>query len=252
MALLLLAVLLGAAAAAHLNVDDDNEKIIGGFECEPHSQPWQVRLDISYGDENFMCGGSLISERWVITAAHCYEQHHIVMHLGDHDTTYVEDTEQLIEMEKAIPYPKYDNRTKNHDIMLVKLAKPAQFNAAVQPIEVSQICPVARTSCLVSGWGKTVWAKGPKKLRCLKVPVLSDFECEGYYQNRITSNMFCAGYKEGGKDSCQGDSGGPLVCNGELTGIVSWGDGCALENSPGVYTKVCKYNAWIDEVLANN
>ncbi|XP_066495174.1 trypsin-like [Tiliqua scincoides] len=253
MAIILFAVLLGAAAAAHLNVYDDDDKIIGGFECPAHSQPWQVFF--TYGNGNRWCGGSLINERWIISAAHCYKSPNtLVAHLGEHDTTQEEGMEQHIRVEKAIPYPKYNSRTTDHDFMLVKLAEPAQFNAFVQPIEVSQSCPVAGTSCLVSGWGNvlTTGVEYPDKLQCLEVPVLSASTCKLAYPGRITSNMFCAGYTEGGKDSCQGDSGGPLVCNGELTGVVSWGIGCAQKNYPGVYTTVCNYKAWIDEVLANN
>ncbi|XP_042296209.1 cationic trypsin-like [Sceloporus undulatus] len=92
----------------------------------------------------------------------------------------------------------------------------------------------------------------PDALQCLNVPILSASTCHASYPGRITSNMFCAGYTEGGKDSCQGDSGGPLVCNGKLTGVVSWGAGCAQKSYPGVYTPVCNYKAWIEEVLANN
>uniref|UniRef100_A0A8D0H3T6 Peptidase S1 domain-containing protein n=1 Tax=Sphenodon punctatus TaxID=8508 RepID=A0A8D0H3T6_SPHPU len=138
--------------------------------------------------------------------------------------------------------------------MLIKLAKPARFNAFVQPIPIANSCPVTGEQCLVSGWGNllTSGVKYPDLLQCLDVPILSDSTCRSSYPGRITSNMFCAGYTAGGKDSCQGDSGGPLVCNGELTGVVSWGIGCAQKNNPGVYTTVCNYRSWIEETIANN
>ncbi|XP_067411411.1 trypsin II-P29-like [Emydura macquarii macquarii] len=142
----------------------------------------------------------------------------------------------------------------NNDIMLVKLAQPAQFSAYVQPVPISDKCPVPGTECLVSGWGNllTSGVQYPAALQCLDVPILADSVCRAVYPGRITTNMFCAGYIEGGKDSCQGDSGGPVVCDGELTGVVSWGIGCAEKNHPGVYTTVCNYKAWIAEVIANN
>uniref|UniRef100_A0A8B9WFZ9 trypsin n=2 Tax=Bos TaxID=9903 RepID=A0A8B9WFZ9_BOSMU len=95
-------------------------------------------------------------------------------------------------------------------------------------------------------------ASYPDVLQCLKAPILSDSSCKSAYPGQITSNMFCAGYLEGGKDSCQGDSGGPVVCSGKLQGIVSWGYGCAQKNKPGVYTKVCNYVSWIKQTIASN
>ncbi|XP_054855111.1 trypsin-3-like [Eublepharis macularius] len=256
MAIFLYVVLLGVAVATPLNGyggGDDDDKIIGGYECLAHSQPWQVFL--TYGAGYRWCGGSLINDRWIISAAHCYKNPRtLVAHLGEHDTTVEEGTEQHIQVEKAIRYPQYNERTTDHDFMLIKLSQPARFNAFVQPIDVSESCPVAGDICLVSGWGntRTTGVIYPDNLQCLNVPILSASTCQASYPGRITSNMFCAGYTEGGKDSCQGDSGGPVVCNGKLSGVVSWGIGCAQKNYPGVYATVCNYRAWIDEVMANN
>ncbi|CAG7819211.1 unnamed protein product [Allacma fusca] len=81
------------------------------------------------------------------------------------------------------------------------------------------------------------------------VPIIADDRCKEFYgKNEIFETMVCAGYRQGGTDSCQGDSGGPLVCNGELTGIVSWGVGCARPSYPGVYTQVSYYTKWIESL----
>ncbi|XP_041426449.1 serine protease 3 S homeolog isoform X2 [Xenopus laevis] len=264
-------VLMFLAVAAAAPLDDD--KIIGGYECTPHSQPWQVYLTQN-GDR--WCGGSLISPRWIISAAHCYvPPKTMVAHLGEHDLNKKETTEQHIQVENIYMHHGYNEDTYDNDIMLVKLAEPAQYNQYVQPIPVARSCPKAATECLVSGYGNLL-AYGVKyadQLQCLDLPILSESSCKASYPKKISENMFCAGFLEGGKDSCQnmscktrlelitslstiilygGDSGGPLICNGELYGVVSWGWYCARKDLPGVYAKVCNYLDWIQDITNNN
>ncbi|KAM4735097.1 trypsin-1-like isoform 1-T1 [Anableps anableps] len=227
----------------------DDDKIVGGYECQPHSQPHQVSLNAGY----HFCGGSLVNESWVVSAAHCNVFNQIEVRLGEHNIKIHEGTEQFISPSLVIPHPQYNHFTIDNDIMLIKLSRPAILNQYVQPIALPTSCAPVSTMCKVSGWGDT---KDPTvdntKLRCVDVPVLSDSVCRNSYPDMITSSMFCAGYLEGGKDSCQNDSGGPLVCNGELQGVVSWGIGCAEKNHPGVYTKVCSFNNWLESTMANN
>ncbi|XP_041032784.1 trypsin-3-like isoform X1 [Carcharodon carcharias] len=247
MRLFLLVSLLGLAVAG------DDDKIINGYSCPPHSQPWQV---IFTTDTYRWCGGSVINEWWILSAAHCEQPAHtLVAYIGDHDTNVHEGTEQYIGASKVIIHPHYNPQTLDNDVMLVKLSSPVQFNSYVRPIELSSSCPTAGLQCLVSGWGNLLndgEVLYPADLQCLDVPVLSPSTCQKAYPGSITSSMFCAGFMEGGKDSCQGDSGGPLVCNEKLEGIVSWGIGCAERNYPGVYTKVCNYTSWIRDTMENN
>ncbi|XP_067245921.1 trypsin-2-like [Chanodichthys erythropterus] len=224
------------------------DEIIGGYECPPHSQPWQVYLIAG----RKLCGGSLINERWVVSAAHCkFLRSHLNIHLGKHNKSVNEATEQKIGAEKMIRHLEYNDQPFNNDIMLIKLRKPAIINKYVKPIPLTTSCSSAGEQCLVSGWGKT-GVGSAYSLQCLKLPVLSKKQCKGAYGTSITENMFCAGFMEGGKDSCQGDSGGPLVCNGKLSGVVSFGKGCARPGFPGVYTEVCRYTDWIKDIIANN
>ncbi|XDV29450.1 hypothetical protein PO909_032577 [Leuciscus waleckii] len=224
------------------------DKIIGGYECPPHSQPWQVYLT----DGHYLCGGSLIKKRWIVSAAHCsFIRRQLVIHLGKHNVSVTEGTEQRIDAEKEIRHPNYNDQTLNNDIMLIKLRKPAIFNKYVKPIRLATSCSSAGEQCLVSGWGKT-GVHTASVLQCLNLPVLSSAQCRGAYGAKITKNMFCAGFMEGGKDSCQGDSGGPVVCKRKLKGVVSWGEGCAEPDFPGVYTEVCRYTDWIKSIIANN
>ncbi|XP_004629177.1 cationic trypsin-3-like [Octodon degus] len=256
---LLLLVFLGTAVA--LPIDDDDDKIIGGYTCPKNSLPYQVSLNTG----SHKCGGSLITDQWVLSAAHCYKRNvRIQVRLGEHDIDVVEGDEQFIDVQKIVVHPNYTPEDTtvngvaqfkyNNDIMLLKLKKPASLNSQVSMVSLPKSCPTAGTQCLVSGWGNTViiGSKYPSLLQCLSAPVLSDAACHNSYPGRISNNMFCLGFLEGGKDSCQGDSGGPVVCNGELQGVVSWGTGCAWKGKPGVYTKVCNYLSWIQETIAAN
>ncbi|XP_069506484.1 trypsin-like [Ambystoma mexicanum] len=243
---LLLFALLGAAAAFPFQDDD---KIVGGYTCPEHSVPYQASLNAGY----HFCGGSVINSEWVVSAAHCYKSR-IQVRLGEHNIEVLEGSELFINSAKVIRHPKYSSRTLDNDIMLIKLEAPATFSARVQAVALPTQCAAAGTECLISGWGNTLSSGSnyPDLLQCLIAPILSDNDCRKSYPGQITENMICAGFLEGGKDSCQGDSGGPVVCNGELQGVVSWGYGCAQKNNPGVYTKVCNYNAWIADTIASN
>ncbi|XP_067304797.1 trypsin-3-like [Pseudorasbora parva] len=230
-----------------------DDKIIGGYECSPNSQPWQVYLTYDNGER--WCGASVINERWLVSAAHCYvSASRLTVHLGEHNVYIEESTEQRLGVEKVIPHPDYNDFTYDNDFMLIKLKEPAVFNQYVQPIPLATSCSSEGEQCLVSGWGNqiTTGVDYASVLQCLNLPVLSRVQCEDAYGWQITENMFCAGFMEGGKDSCQGDSGGPVVCNGELRGVVSWGYGCAQRDKPGVYAEVCRYTDWVASTIANN
>ncbi|KAG5842893.1 hypothetical protein ANANG_G00182590 [Anguilla anguilla] len=233
--------LLGAAVA------QDDDKIVGGYECEPHSKPWQVSLNSGY----HFCGGSLVNENWVVSAAHCYKSR-VEVRLGEHNIRKTEGNEQFIRSSRVIRHPKYSSWTIDNDIMLIKLSEPATFSDAVQPVALPTSCAPAGTMCTVSGWGDTMTSNDGTRLQCLEIPILENSDCDNAYPGMITDAMFCAGYLQGGKDSCQGDSGGPVVCNGELQGVVSWGYGCAERDHPGVYAKVCLFNDWLASTMASN
>ncbi|KAJ7304170.1 hypothetical protein JRQ81_011700 [Phrynocephalus forsythii] len=142
--------------------------------------------------------------------------------LGEHDLKRVDWTEQLKLASKTIVYPGYDPRSKNHDIMLVKLLTPVCLNKNVNILDLPMRCPVPGTKCLVSGWGTTTSPEVhfPDVLHCANISIVDHSVCQSIYPGYINENMVCAGRMEGGTDR---DSGGPLVCNGQLQGIVSWG-----------------------------
>uniref|UniRef100_G3STI1 trypsin n=1 Tax=Loxodonta africana TaxID=9785 RepID=G3STI1_LOXAF len=244
---LLILALVGTAVS--LPTKDDDDKIVGGYTCKENSVPYQASLNSGY----HFCGGSLINDQWVVSAAHCYK-YRIQVRLGEYNIDVLEGNEQFISTAKTIRHPQYDSKTLDNDILLIKLSSSAVINSQVSPVALPSGCASAGTWCLISGWGNTLSSgvNYPELLQCLDAPLLSQADCEASYPGEITENMVCAGFLEGGKDSCQGDSGGPVVCNGELQGIVSWGYGCAQENLPGVYTKVCNYVNWIQDTIAAN
>ncbi|XP_052576099.1 anionic trypsin-2 [Peromyscus californicus insignis] len=246
MSALLILALVGAAVAFPV---DDDDKIVGGYTCQENSVPYQVSLNSGY----HFCGGSLINSQWVVSAAHCYKSR-IQVRLGEYNINVLEGNEQFVTASKSIRHPNYNSWTLDNDIMLIKLASPVTLSARVATVALPTSCAPAGTQCLISGWGNTLSSgvNNPDLLQCLDAPLLTQAACEASYPGKITNNMVCAGFLEGGKDSCQGDSGGPVVCNGQLQGIVSWGYGCAQKNLPGVYTKVCNYVDWIQNTIAAN
>ncbi|XP_007492232.1 kallikrein-11 isoform X2 [Monodelphis domestica] len=230
-------------------------RIIKGYECPAHSQPWQVAL---FQKSRLHCGATLINRQWLLTAAHCKKPQYWV-YLGEHNLQRPDSCEQKRMATLSFPHPGFNgslpNKDHRNDIMLVKMNSPVMLTRGVKPLALPEDCATAGSQCLISGWGTTTSPQLtlPHTLRCANITLIDHRECEGAYPGNITDTMVCAGVTKEGKDSCQGDSGGPLVCNGTLQGIISWGqDPCAVSRKPGVYTKVCKYVDWIHETIKDN
>ncbi|XP_033097768.1 trypsin-like [Anneissia japonica] len=264
--LTLLCCLVAAAFAAcgKQAIPPTNLKIVGGVEARPGSWPWQVNLRQKYtfggGDYQF-CGGSLINHQWVVTAAHCIGKNskpssYIVV-LGAHQRDSADSSQQQFGVTQVITHRDFSSRTLDNDIALMQLDKQVTVNEYISPVCLSGENFPAGTNCVVTGWGDTESTIEPSTLQQVVVPIIDTTTCNQplWYGGEITDNMFCAGFAEGGKDSCQGDSGGPFVCKNssgeyELTGVVSWGYGCADSRKPGVYTRVSNYIDWINEQIS--
>ncbi|NXG15737.1 GRAA protein, partial [Grallaria varia] len=224
--------------------------IIGGSEVAPHSRPFMAQIK---GSDSKFCGGALIKENWVLTAAHCQMKKGQVV-LGAHSLHSRGKGIQTFQIAKQIPYPCYVPNSHQNDIMLVQLHKRATLNAAVQlialPTSDEDLKP--GTPCAVAGWGLTDNHRKAfsTTLREVNITVISRQICNDkrHYNGKITENMICAGAKNGKKDSCVGDSGGPLRCNNVMRGITSFGkkNKCGSADGPGVYTRLTKqYLQWI-------
>ncbi|XP_066230238.1 kallikrein-8 isoform X2 [Saccopteryx leptura] len=241
--------LLLEACAGHWRAEES--KILKGQPCKPHSQPWQSAL---FQGIQLLCGGVLVDENWVLTAAHCKKPRYTVR-LGDHSLQNKNGPEQEKAVAQSIPHPcySYSSGDNNHDLMLVRLRSPASLGPKVKPINLTDHCPRDGQKCTISGWGTVTSPQEnfPDTLNCAEVEIFPRKQCEDAYPGKITEGMVCAGDSRGA-DSCQGDSGGPLVCDGVLQGITSWGsDPCGQPKKPGVYTNLCRYLDWIKKTIGS-
>ncbi|KAM9513273.1 LOW QUALITY PROTEIN: chymotrypsin-like protease CTRL-1 [Salvelinus alpinus] len=231
-------------------------KIVNGQNAVSGSWPWQVSLQDASGFH--FCGGSLISQNWVVTAAHCRVtpgRHHVI--LGEHDRQSNAEPIQVKSISRAITHPYYNSQNFNNDVTLLKLSSPVQITARVSPVclATSSTSFPSGTRCVTTGWGKTGTTSSPRILQQVALPLLSPAQCKQYWgQNRITDAMICAGAS--GVSSCQGDSGGPLVCQSSgvwfQVGIVSWGTTNCNVSTPAVYSRVAYLRGWIDQTVASN
>jgi secreted trypsin-like serine protease len=286
--LLLLASLVGGLSAQALG-ETDTEMIVGGTAAPDGKYPWQVRLYSSDSDVVGFCGGSIIDEKWILTAAHCLlDTDAVVVGYGSNDRTKT----TKIESEKIIVHPGYIAGEKA-DVALVKLKKPIPDAKAIAYADAAQdqaLLPDG-ANVVVTGWG-AIWdfqafqnavdvmagrrtvserkllsdeeLQAPLKLHEVDIQVIDPTECKAVYKSlqvpafAIGDTEICATGLVGGKDSCFGDSGGPLVVAADnargyaQVGIVSWGPQCGNPLYPGVYTRVSSFSKWIKDNMSAN
>ncbi|XP_012493436.1 PREDICTED: serine protease 42 [Propithecus coquereli] len=236
-------------------------KIVGGVHAEEGKWPWQVSVRIN---GRHICGGSLVTSKWVVTSAHCIMgRFRYSVKMGDR-SIHEKNTSLVVPVKNVIVHPQFATfTTVENDLAILKLLYSVNFTSNIQPIciprETFQV--EAGTKCWVTGWGKTKEVENlpAEILQEVEVQVIRYEKCNEMMQKILSSardivqkGMLC-GYGGKGKDSCQGDSGGPMACEYNDTwvqvGIVSWGIGCGREGIPGVYTEIAFYSKWLVAVV---
>ncbi|OQR74787.1 transmembrane protease serine 3-like [Tropilaelaps mercedesae] len=263
------------SALSTLTANNSDTYVVGGSEALPHEFPWQISFQMYYRLSwwqpkkwHHNCGGSIINDQWIVTAAHCYDDHLSLENLrivvGTHDLTRNESAIQTFGINMIINHPEYNMNNVENDIALIKIAGRLNLDGiSAAPIclpTLSDANTFDRATCVATGWGKTAHGgRFSDVLLKVNLPVVSNSVCSILYRNvqnaRITSDKICAGRLDReGFGVCEGDSGGPLAChkNGEyqLAGVTSFGVFCGSSRYPTVHTRVSTHRTWIDTVLS--
>uniref|UniRef100_A0A8C9NC77 Enteropeptidase n=1 Tax=Serinus canaria TaxID=9135 RepID=A0A8C9NC77_SERCA len=248
------------ACGKHLVTENNGTRIVGGNDARREAWPWIVSLHFNFQP---VCGASLVSDEWLVTAAHCVYGRQLKPSrwraaLGLYSQADLAQPPTVVQnIDRIIINPHYMRETKDSDIALMHLQHKVQYTDYIQPIclpeKDQQFSP--GINCSIAGWG-SIRNEGPSSdiLQEAEVPLLSNEKCQQWMPKyNITENMLCAGYDMGRIDSCQGDSGGPLTFeDGDkwfLVGVTSFGEKCALPQRPGVYARVTMFVDWIKTII---
>ncbi|XP_023620228.1 serine protease 27 isoform X3 [Myotis lucifugus] len=243
-------------------------RMVGGQDALEGEWPWQVSIQ---RNGSHFCGGSLITDRWVLTAAHCFsntsETSLYRVLLGARQLVKPGPHATYSRVKRVESNPLYQGMASSADVALVELEAPVTFTNYILPVCMPDPSIIFESGmeCWATGWGSPSEQDrlpNPRILQKLAVPIIDTPKCNllyskdaesGFQLKTIKDDMLCAGFAEGKKDACKGDSGGPLVCLVDQlwlqAGVISWGEGCARRNRPGVYIRVTSHYNWIHRII---
>ncbi|XP_055591229.1 trypsin zeta-like [Uranotaenia lowii] len=226
--------------------EDQSIRIVGGREASPEQFPFMASLRTLKNVHR--CGAAIISDRWLLTAAHC------TLGIPHHQLRAVVGTIDLTRggvsynFKQFIEHPDYNEGLLENDISILETAYPIMMSSLVRPVKMATTLTAPDQSAITCGWGQTASnSKVSNKLQFVEAFTISNEECwlrhSSQIRHRIHSSNVCA-YVQKGQGTCMGDSGGPMIVNGVLTGLVSWGVPCAM-GVPDVYTQVASHRSWV-------
>ncbi|EFA11559.1 serine protease P44 [Tribolium castaneum] len=245
--------------------------IVGGKPASAGEFPFMAAIGFYVDNKvEWRCGGTLISEEYVLTAAHCTYTRDgdtpKIVRLGDLDLSRDDDGSVHTDynVRNIVVHPRYRYPLKYNDIALIQLSTTVRFTKFIRPACLYTKSQVELPQAIATGWGKTDYAAAEISDKLMKVSlnIYSNDRCAQTYQTSkhlpqgIKSNMICAGELRGGQDTCQGDSGGPLLitkkgnqCKFYVIGVTSFGKSCGQANTPAIYTRVSEYVPWIEKTI---
>ncbi|XP_059328557.1 transmembrane protease serine 6 [Ammospiza nelsoni] len=236
-------------------------RIVGGMNSVEGEWPWQASLQVR---GQHICGGTLIADRWVVSAAHCFQDERLAspsiwtVYLGKYLQNATGHTEVSFKVIHLFLHPYYEEDSHDYDVALLQLDHPVIISPLIQPICLPAPSHIFEPGllCWITGWGALKEGGHTSNvLQKVDVQLIQQNICSEAYHYMITPRMLCAGYYQGKKDACQGDSGGPLACKEPsgrwfLAGLVSWGMGCARANHYGVYTRITQVLGWMKQTMS--
>ncbi|XP_068627077.1 trypsin, alkaline C-like [Battus philenor] len=248
--IILLALGLAAVAAAPKNP----QRIVGGSVTTIERHPTAVALLYSRAGVNHRqaCGGTILNNRSVLTAAHCVFGDGVSMWRVRCGSSNANSGGRVHNSVQFLNHPNYNTRTMDNDISVIRVSPTFAFGNTVRAASIagSNYNLADNQQVIAVGWGATSFGGRPsEQLREVQIRTINQNTCRNRYAElglTVTANMLCSGMLDvGGRDQCQGDSGGPLYHNNVVVGVCSWGHQCATARYPGVNARVSRYTSWI-------